>query len=77
MRSCHELPATFSSFKMGRDKYCSICSNKEGSSYLQQLRFRCMPGLVASLALAVSISPWMVRNALVFHRVIPMRDSMG
>ena len=36
-----------------------------------------LPGLVASLALAAAISPWMVRNALVFHRIIPMRDSMG
>jgi 4-amino-4-deoxy-L-arabinose transferase-like glycosyltransferase len=36
-----------------------------------------LPGLVASLVLAVAISPWMVRNALVFHRFIPMRDSMG
>lgn len=35
------------------------------------------PGLVASLTLAASISPWMIRNALVFHRFIPMRDSMG
>jgi len=36
-----------------------------------------LPGLVASLALAVTISPWMIRNALVFHRFVPMRDSMG
>jgi 4-amino-4-deoxy-L-arabinose transferase-like glycosyltransferase len=36
-----------------------------------------LPGLVASLALAAAISPWMIRNALVFHRFIPMRDSMG
>jgi 4-amino-4-deoxy-L-arabinose transferase-like glycosyltransferase len=35
------------------------------------------PGLAASLALAAAISPWMIRNALVFHRFIPMRDSMG
>jgi 4-amino-4-deoxy-L-arabinose transferase-like glycosyltransferase len=35
------------------------------------------PGLVASLVLAASISPWIVRNAVVFHRFIPMRDSMG
>jgi 4-amino-4-deoxy-L-arabinose transferase-like glycosyltransferase len=36
-----------------------------------------MPGVVASLALAAAISPWLIRNALVFHRFIPMRDSMG
>ena len=36
-----------------------------------------LPGLVASLALAAAISPWIIRNALVFHRFIPMRDSMG
>lgn len=36
-----------------------------------------VPGLVASLCLAATISPWIVRNALVFHRFIPMRDSMG
>jgi 4-amino-4-deoxy-L-arabinose transferase-like glycosyltransferase len=35
------------------------------------------PGAAAALALAAAISPWMVRNALVFHRFIPMRDSMG
>lgn len=35
------------------------------------------PGLVASLTLAAAISPWMIRNALAFHRFIPMRDSMG
>jgi len=36
-----------------------------------------LPGMVASLILAAIISPWMIRNALVFHRFIPMRDSMG
>jgi hypothetical protein len=36
-----------------------------------------LPGVVASFALAVAISPWMIRNALVFHRFIPIRDSMG
>jgi 4-amino-4-deoxy-L-arabinose transferase-like glycosyltransferase len=35
------------------------------------------PAFVAALALAATISPWMIRNALVFHRFIPMRDSMG
>lgn len=36
-----------------------------------------LPGVVASLVLIVTISPWLIRNALVFHRFIPMRDSMG
>ena len=36
-----------------------------------------LPGLVASLTLAAAISPWIIRNALVFHRFIPMRDCMG
>jgi len=36
-----------------------------------------MPGAVASLALAAAISPWVIRNAMVFHRFIPMRDNMG
>ena len=36
-----------------------------------------MPGLVASLTLAATISPWLIRDALLFHRFIPMRDSMG
>ncbi len=35
------------------------------------------PGLVASLAMAATISPWMIRNAMVFQRFIPMRDNMG
>jgi len=35
------------------------------------------PGLVASLTLGATISPWLIRDALVFHRFIPMRDSMG
>lgn len=35
------------------------------------------PGVAASLALAATISPWMIRNAIVFHAMIPMRDSMG
>lgn len=35
------------------------------------------PGAVASLTLALTISPWLIRNALVFHRFIPMRDSIG
>jgi 4-amino-4-deoxy-L-arabinose transferase-like glycosyltransferase len=36
-----------------------------------------LPGLTASLAIAAVLSPWIVRNAMVFHRFIPMRDSMG
>ena len=36
-----------------------------------------VPAFLASLTLELTISPWMVRNALVFHRFIPMRDSMG
>ena len=36
-----------------------------------------MPGAVASLTLAATISPWLIRDAVVFHRFIPMRDSMG
>ena len=35
------------------------------------------PALLASAILAASVAPWMIRNALVFHRFIPMRDSMG
>lgn len=36
-----------------------------------------LPGAVASLALAATISPWLIRDAVVFHRFIPIRDSMG
>jgi 4-amino-4-deoxy-L-arabinose transferase-like glycosyltransferase len=36
-----------------------------------------VPGLVASVVLAGTISPWLIRDAVVFHRFIPMRDSMG
>jgi len=36
-----------------------------------------LPGLVASVVLAATISPWLIRDAVVFHRFIPMRDSMG
>jgi hypothetical protein len=36
-----------------------------------------LPGAVGSLTLAATLSPWMIRNAVVFHRFIPMRDSMG
>jgi 4-amino-4-deoxy-L-arabinose transferase-like glycosyltransferase len=36
-----------------------------------------LPGFVACVAIAAAISPWIIRNALVFHHFIPMRDSMG
>ena len=36
-----------------------------------------LPGVVASLTIAAAICPWMIRNALVFHCFIPMRDNMG
>ncbi len=36
-----------------------------------------LSGSVACLSLAAALSPWMIRNALVFHQFIPMRDSMG
>jgi len=36
-----------------------------------------VPGIVASLTLAATISPWLIRDAVVFHKFIPMRDSMG
>ena len=36
-----------------------------------------LPGLLASLTLSATISPWLIRDAMVFHRFIPMRDSMG
>lgn len=36
-----------------------------------------VPGLVASLTLAATIAPWLIRDVVDFHRFIPMRDSMG
>jgi hypothetical protein len=36
-----------------------------------------VPGCVACAVMAAAISPWMIRNAVVFHRFIPMRDNMG
>jgi 4-amino-4-deoxy-L-arabinose transferase-like glycosyltransferase len=36
-----------------------------------------LPGTVASLVIAAVLSPWLIRDAVVFHRFIPMRDSMG
>jgi len=49
---------------------CAVKLARSGKRWL-------MPGAVASLALAAAISPWLIRNAIVFHRFIPMRDSMG
>jgi 4-amino-4-deoxy-L-arabinose transferase-like glycosyltransferase len=36
-----------------------------------------LPGVVASLVVAATLSPWLIRNAMVFHRFIPMRGNMG
>lgn len=36
-----------------------------------------VPGFVACLTMAAAISPWIIRNSVVFHRFIPMRDNMG
>lgn len=36
-----------------------------------------LPGIVGSLALAATLAPWLIRDAMVFHRFIPIRDSMG
>lgn len=36
-----------------------------------------VPGVVGSLVVFALLTPWTVRNAMVFHRFIPMRDSMG
>lgn len=35
------------------------------------------PALVGSLAVFAMLTPWTVRNWMVFHKFIPMRDSMG
>ena len=35
------------------------------------------PGILASLVLAGTIAPWLIRDARQFGRFIPMRDSMG
>jgi 4-amino-4-deoxy-L-arabinose transferase-like glycosyltransferase len=43
---------------------------REGKSWF-------VPACVAGVVMMAAISPWMIRNALVFHRFIPMRDSMG
>lgn len=49
---------------------CALKLARSGKRWL-------MPGVVASLAMAAAISPWLIRNAIVFHRFIPMRDGMG
>jgi 4-amino-4-deoxy-L-arabinose transferase-like glycosyltransferase len=36
-----------------------------------------MQSILAGLCVAATISPWLIRDALLFHRFIPMRDSMG
>ena len=36
-----------------------------------------LPGCIAGLTMMTVLSPWMIRNAMVFHRFIPMRDNMG
>jgi 4-amino-4-deoxy-L-arabinose transferase-like glycosyltransferase len=36
-----------------------------------------VPGCVAGVVMMAALSPWMIRNALAFHRFIPMRDNMG
>ena len=38
---------------------------------------RVLPGVVAVVALTTVLMPWLVRNERVFHRFVPMRDSMG
>lgn len=43
---------------------------RAGKSWLPQ-------GLVASAVLATAISPWLIRDAIVFHRFIPIRANMG
>ena len=36
-----------------------------------------VPGLVGAVVVAATLSPWLIRERVVFHRFIPMRDSMG
>jgi 4-amino-4-deoxy-L-arabinose transferase-like glycosyltransferase len=36
-----------------------------------------VPALVGSITVFAVLTPWTVRNAMVFHKFIPMRDSMG
>lgn len=35
-----------------------------------------VPAVAAVLAVLFTISPWMIRNAMVFHRFIPIRDNL-
>lgn len=34
------------------------------------------PGVAAALAVMFTVSPWMIRNEVVFHRFIPIRDNL-
>ena len=36
-----------------------------------------MPGVMAILAFMVVVSPWLVRNYMVFQKLIPFRDNFG
>ncbi len=36
-----------------------------------------LPGMTAVVLMTATVSPWLIRNFVVFHRFIPMRDSMG
>jgi len=36
-----------------------------------------VPALVGAVVVAATLSPWLIRERVVFHRWIPMRDSMG
>jgi len=36
-----------------------------------------LPGLIACLAMLATLTPWTVRNAMVFHKFIPMRNGLG
>jgi len=38
---------------------------------------RIVPGLTALVCMALAMSPWIVRNYLVFHKFIPVRDGYG
>lgn len=42
--------------------------------HLQRRHFL-IPAAVTSLALAISVTPWMVRNEHVFHHFVPLRDN--
>jgi len=49
----------------------ALCKNHGAKKLL------CMRAALAMAVLLLGIAPWMLRNALVFHRFIPMRDGMG